>query len=88
MERAVVSTSIGAEGIDCTDDVNIVLADRAEVFADKILSLFEDDERRRALGRAGRELVLEKYDWDIVGGQLNRIYEDLMQLKSVNRVAV
>jgi glycosyltransferase involved in cell wall biosynthesis len=88
MERAVVSTSIGAEGIDCTEDVNIVLADRADVFAEKVVSLFEDDERRRALGMAGRKLVLEKYDWSIVGGQLNRIYEDLMRLKSVNRVAV
>ena len=88
MERAVVSTSIGAEGIDYTEDGNIVLADRAEVFAEKVVALFEDDERRRALGKAGRKLVVEKYDWNIVGRKLNRIYEDLLHVNSAKRVAV
>ena len=78
MEKAVVSTSIGAEGIDYTEDANIVLADRPEVFAQKVVSLFADDEKRGALGAAGRKLVLEKYDWNIVGKKLNRIYEDVI----------
>jgi len=88
MERAVVSTSIGAEGIDYTDDVNIVLADQADLFAEKVVSLFEDDGRRRALGKAGRQLVVEKYDWNVIGQHLNRIYEDLLRPKAVHPVAV
>lgn len=82
MGKAVVSTSIGAEGIDYTEDADIVLADRPEAFAQKIVSLFNDNEKRKALGAAGRKLVLEKYDWNIVGEQLNRIYEDLTHVKS------
>lgn len=75
MEKAVVSTSIGAEGIDYKEDTDMVLADRPEVFAQKVVSLLRDSGRRRALGAAGRKLVLEKYDWNVVGAKLRDVYE-------------
>jgi sugar transferase (PEP-CTERM/EpsH1 system associated) len=77
MGKAVVSTSIGAEGIAYSEDKNIVLADTPEVFAGKVLSLLDDEQRRASLGVSGRALVLKQYDWDIVGATLNQIYEDL-----------
>ena len=75
MEKAVVSTTIGAEGIGHTGDINIVLADKPAAFAQKVVSLIDDGERRRSLGEAGRKLVLEKYDWNIVGEELCNVYE-------------
>jgi prepilin-type processing-associated H-X9-DG protein len=77
MEKAIVSTTIGAEGIDHSNGVNIVLADGAEAFAQEVVRLFHDDEMRRRLGEAGRRLVLEKYDWNIVGSKLGEIYEKI-----------
>lgn len=82
MERAIVSTSTGAEGIEYTVDTDIILADRPEVFARKVVLLLDDNEKRRALGMAGRKLVLEKYDWNIVGQKLNRIYGDILQCEA------
>jgi len=77
MEKAIVSTSIGAEGIAYTAGKNIILADQPQEFAQKVISLLNDDKKRQLLGDAGRTLVLEKYDWNIIGDQLLNIYEEL-----------
>jgi len=76
MEKAIVSTSIGAEGIDYTEDVDIVLANKPEIFSQKIVSLLENDEKCKLLGSAGRKLVMAKYDWNIIGKKLVNIYEE------------
>jgi glycosyltransferase involved in cell wall biosynthesis len=64
MERAVVSTTVGAEGLDVEPARHLLLADTAEDFARTVLALLADPERRRMLGRAGRELVESRYAWD------------------------
>jgi sugar transferase (PEP-CTERM/EpsH1 system associated) len=78
MEKAVVSTTIGAEGIRCVDGRDIVLADTPQEFADKVLGLLRDEAKRAALGSAGRHLVLDAYDWKIVGQKLNKTYEEII----------
>lgn len=74
MEKAVISTSIGAEGIRCVDGRDIVLADAPQVFADHTIALLRDEAKRTALGNAGRQLVLGMYDWKVVGQKLNEAY--------------
>jgi sugar transferase (PEP-CTERM/EpsH1 system associated) len=75
MQKAVISTRIGAEGIAYTENKNIILADEPRAFADKVIALMDDTQTRIAIGRAGRALVLEKYDWNIIGNTLRNIYE-------------
>lgn len=77
MQKAVISTRIGAEGINCTENSDIILADKPQEFADKVAQLIDDDQKRATLGRAGRSLVLEQYDWDIIGKKLDKIYEQV-----------
>ncbi len=77
MNRAVLSTSIGAEGIEAKDGVHLELADRPEDFAAKALSLLRDDTRRRALGEAGRKFVRAQYEWKIIGEKLNSVLGEL-----------
>lgn len=77
MEKAIVSTSIGAEGIHYTQDTDIVLADRPETFAQKVVSLINDSKQCELLGTAGRKLVLEQYDWNIIGRKLADINEKI-----------
>ncbi len=74
MGKAVVSTSVGAEGIRCTAGENIVLADSTEGFASSVLSLFEHPEERRKLGRAGRNLVESTYEWNAIGERIAQYY--------------
>ncbi len=70
MGKAVVSTTIGAEGLPVTHDRDVVIADDASDFADAIVGLLRDAPRRERLAAAARQLVVEKYDWSAVAGEL------------------
>lgn len=61
--RAVVSTTVGAEGLGARHGEHLLLADDAAAFASAVLELLESPERRAALGRAGRELCLRSFSW-------------------------
>ncbi len=82
MQKAVVSTTIGAEGIQYTDGQNILLADTPENFAQKVLQLLSDPSKRMAMGEAGRKLVCSLYDWNIVGKKLNSIYLEITRARN------
>jgi len=79
MAKPVVSTTLGAEGIAHTPDQDIVLADRPEDFAHQILDLLSQPQKARSIGHKGRELVLQKYDWKIIGHLLKDIYHEIIQ---------
>jgi polysaccharide biosynthesis protein PslH len=70
MARAVVSTTIGAEGLPVTDGRDIVIADTPRTFADAVVTLIREPARRAQLERAARDLVVTRYDWSAVAGQL------------------
>jgi sugar transferase (PEP-CTERM/EpsH1 system associated) len=70
MGKAVVSTTIGAEGLPVHDGTDVAMADTPEAFAGTVVSLLRDAARRTQLERAARELVVTKYDWSAVAGQL------------------
>jgi polysaccharide biosynthesis protein PslH len=72
--RPVVSTTIGAEGLDVMDGEHLFLSNTAEDFARKTLLLLADEAARQALARRGRELVEEYYEWDVIARQLVRTY--------------
>lgn len=77
MGKAVVSTSIGAEGIMYTSEKNIRLADTPEDFAQKTVETINDPNKVKALGKHGHDLVLEQYDWNVVGRQLRHFYRKI-----------
>jgi len=59
----IVSTTIGAEGIQLVDGENILLADTPELLADATVRLLQDRTLRQQVAKAGRAWVLEKYNW-------------------------
>jgi glycosyltransferase involved in cell wall biosynthesis len=63
MGRAVVSTTVGAEGLGLRDREHLVIADDPDAFADAIVELMSSPGLRSALAEAGREHVLARYDW-------------------------
>jgi glycosyltransferase involved in cell wall biosynthesis len=63
--RAVVSTTIGAEGLGARSGEHLLLADDATRFADAIARLLKEPELRRALGGAGRALYRERFTWQV-----------------------
>lgn len=64
MGRAVVSTTVGAEGLDVTPGVDIVIADSAADFAAATEALWRDLAGRQRLGAAGRALIERQYRWE------------------------
>jgi len=63
MAKAIVSTTIGAEGLPVHHGVDLMLADSPNDFARSVVQLLQDAATRRKLGRAARELVESKYSW-------------------------
>jgi polysaccharide biosynthesis protein PslH len=66
MAKAVVSTSIGAEGLPVSDGIDILLADDPATFAEAVVRLMRDADRRRFMEQTARRLVVERYDWSAV----------------------
>ena len=77
MEKAVVSTAIGCEGLQLTPGKDILIADEPEKFAQLVIQLVQDEKRRQQLGKSGRKQVEEKYDWRSIGKQLNELYGNI-----------
>ncbi len=70
----IVSTAIGAEGIDARDGEDILLADAPAEFADAVVRVLQDLKLARRLGDAGRATVERAYDWREVYRAWDAIY--------------
>ena len=79
--KAVVTTSVGAEGIADSDDGSLLIADNPEDFAIAVLALLADGTRRRALGEHARQLIERRFSWRRVIDDLDGIYKKLAQAK-------
>ncbi len=66
MGKAVVSTSIGAEGLPVVSGENCLLADTPEDFSQAVVTLLEDEARRQQIGRAARKFVEDDFTWEKV----------------------
>jgi len=75
MKKAVVSTTIGAEGLNVTDDREILLADSPKQFVKQIVKLVADRDLSLRLGEAGRKLVEAEYGWDSLADKLRSFME-------------
>ena len=78
----VVSTTLGAEGLDVRHDHNILIADTNQGLSNALLLLAESAEQRLRLSAAARTLVYESYDWSRLGAALFAIYEGLNAKKT------
>jgi len=78
MAKAVVSTSVGAEGLALESGRHFVAADTAHEFAHATIRLLRDPARRRLLGDAGRALVEANYSWSKVARQFEAHCEEVV----------
>ena len=77
MAKPVVSDPAACEGIAVQESLHILLARDPEQWVSHIRALFADDELRRVLGQAARELVLAQYSHRATGLKLRRAYDGL-----------
>lgn len=74
MERAVVSTPMGAEGVGITAGKEVILSRSPEAFAGAVTSLLNNPARREQIGAAARSLVYSRYAWPSLLPTLDRLY--------------
>lgn len=80
MHKAVVSTSVGCEGLAVESGKSLMIADQPELFACEVVALLKDSEKRNALGNAGRSLVEATYSWEHCCDPLLQLLDE-MQLE-------
>ena len=85
MSKAVVSTSVGAEGLPVRTGENILLADTPHDFAHCVVSLLRDPDARKRLGDSARTLVQEKYSWPRVAESFARTLQDVIVRRTATR---
>lgn len=83
--RAVVSTSVGAEGLPAADGQNLLLADTPAEMLDRIEALLADAGLRRRLGQAGRRTVEEQLCWPTAWRRLEAALSELTSFPSHTR---
>jgi glycosyltransferase involved in cell wall biosynthesis len=75
----VLSTTIGAEGIECREGEELLIADTADGFAAAAAGLLQaSDQRIEALSRAARRLAVERYDWERIADRLRAACVELI----------
>ncbi len=74
----VVSTTVGAEGLNVTNAQDIMLADTPAEFADCVNMLFGSISLRKTIARKARQKVENEYDWSIIAQKCDLIYGSLI----------
>jgi glycosyltransferase involved in cell wall biosynthesis len=81
MGKAVVSTTLGCEGLDAVDGENIIIRDDPAEFAEAVVQVLSDPSLRGRLERNARTTAEEVYSWDIIGEGLRSAYQSILRLE-------
>lgn len=82
MGKAVVSTTLGAEGLEVEHGKHLLLADTPTDFAQVVVGLLRDKSRRMTLGHEARRLVEARYSWDTQAAALDAVLSDLVKMEN------
>ena len=77
MGTPVVTTSIGAMGLEAEIGEELLTADNPQDFADCVIHLIENTEVQQNLAHAGRKRVEASYNWDVLVEKLEQIYAEI-----------
>ena len=75
--RPIVSTSVGAEGIDITDGDNILIGDDPQTFASHIVDLLQNQAAWQRIATQARQFAVDNYDWDSITDKLLKTFDSL-----------
>ncbi len=85
MGKAIVSTRLGAEGIDLVHEKHALLADDPREFAAQVTRLLRDPELALRLGTEARKLAEARYSWRAAVARLESFYAELGAVPSAER---
>lgn len=82
MGKAMVSTTLGAEGIDAVAGHDILIEDQPEAFADAVIRLLAEPELATRIGHSARQLSEARYAWSAAAKALEGFYRQILNGKA------
>ena len=70
MKKPVVTTSVGCEGIDVSDNESVIIRNNPAEFAKSIIEVLKNRDMQKSLGEKGYETINSVYDWNVVSRRL------------------
>jgi len=78
MRKAIVSTSLGAEGIEAVRGCDLMVEDQPAAFAEAVNRLLTDPSLAARIGQAARVLAVQRFAWSGAAGALERFYREIL----------
>ena len=82
MGKSIVSTSLGAQGINYTDGKNILIADSPESFASAIIKSYDSLKLRKELSKNAKEFAINEFDLVQLGKRKMNFYHKLINIRN------
>jgi polysaccharide biosynthesis protein PslH len=82
MGKAIVSTTLGAEGIDAVPGRDILVEDQPAGFADAVVRLLAEPDLAARMGESARQLAVARYSWSEAARALEGFYRRIMDTRS------
>jgi polysaccharide biosynthesis protein PslH len=82
MGKALVSTTLGAEGLDVVSERDLLVANDAEGFVAQVGRLLDDPALGRRIGASARQLVVSRYAWRTAVNRLTAFYDELLEARA------
>jgi glycosyltransferase involved in cell wall biosynthesis len=77
--KAIVSTTLGSEGIEAVPGRDLLIEDQPAAFADAVNRLLADPDLAMAIGQSARRLVVQRYSWSGAAQALEGFYRQILQ---------
>jgi polysaccharide biosynthesis protein PslH len=82
MGKAIVSTTLGAEGIEAVPGRDLLVADQPAAFAEAVNRLLAEPGLATRIGRSARQLAVERYSWSETARALESFYRRILEVGS------
>ena len=79
MGKAIVSTALGAEGIEAVPGRDLLVEDQPAAFAAAVNRLLAEPDRAACIGRSARQLAVERYGWSEAAQTLEGFYRRILE---------
>ena len=79
----VIATPQAVSALKVEAGKEILIAEDAHTFAEKVIALLEDPERREEIGTAGRKFVERNHEWAVIAGRLEDVYSQAIDRRSI-----
>lgn len=82
MGKAVLAHPIACEGLEVTENKNILIATEPMEYLTHLEQLFGNASYRQTIGDAGRDLIIREYSYTSIGRRLAQLFGDLVDVRN------